>query len=143
MEIQLHIEEHWVIGGPEYIQFKEEAILGKYRTALNELERLVAMRLFELSKLSLLGTGYKLRQQIRKALQHRLEAIHNAINWYNTQAAALNLPCPKLSWKNIAEYSFLGEFNLLCHSRTDICKLDWTKPAHCEATTKYFKLLRA
>ncbi|KAG1764331.1 hypothetical protein EDD22DRAFT_979071 [Suillus occidentalis] len=144
MEIQLRIEERWVIGGPKYIQFKEEATLGKYCTALNELERLVVMRLFELSKLSLSGTGrYKLRQQIGKALQRRSEAIHNAINRYNTQAAALNPPRPKLSWKDIAEYSFLGEFDLLRHSCTDIRELDWTKPAHREATTKYFKLLCA
>ncbi|KAG1894971.1 uncharacterized protein F5891DRAFT_1130758 [Suillus fuscotomentosus] len=143
MEIQLHIEQCWVIGGPKYVQFKDEAALGKYHTVLNELERLVVMRLFELSKLSLSGTGYKLCQQIGKALQCRSEAIHNEINWYNTQAAALNPPHPKLSWKDIAEYSFLGEFDLLCHSRTDIWELDWTKPAHCEATTKYFKLLHA
>lgn len=88
-------------------------------------------------------SGYKLRQQIGKALQRRSEAIRNAINRYNTQAAALNPPRPKLSWKDIAEYSFLGEFDLLRHSRTDIRELDWTKPAHREATTKYFKLLRA
>ncbi|KAG1727456.1 uncharacterized protein EDB91DRAFT_1239525 [Suillus paluster] len=143
MEIQLRIEERWVIGGPKYIQFKEEATLGKYRMALNELECLVVMRLFELSKLSLSGTGrYKLCQQIRKALQHCSEAICNAINWYNTQAAALNLPHPKLSWKDIAEYSFLGEFDLLCHSRTDIRELDWMKPAHQEVSCLNVKVRR-
>ncbi|KAG2342723.1 hypothetical protein BDR05DRAFT_868793, partial [Suillus weaverae] len=66
-----------------------------------------------------------------------------AINRYNTQAVALNPPRPKLSWKDIAEYSFLGEFDLLRHSHTDVREQDWTKPAHREATTKYFKLLRA
>jgi hypothetical protein len=55
----------------------------------------------------------------------------------------LNPPRPKLSWKDIAEYSFLGEFDLLRHSSTDVRELDWTKPAYREATTKYFKLLRA
>ncbi|KIK32736.1 hypothetical protein CY34DRAFT_100864 [Suillus luteus UH-Slu-Lm8-n1] len=120
-----------------------EARLGKYRTALNDLERLVVMRLFELSKLSLSGTGYKLRQQISKALQRRSEAIRNAINRYNVQAVALNPPRPKISWKDIADYSFLGEFDLLRHSRTDIRSEDWAKPAHREATTKYFKLCRA
>ncbi|OAX32642.1 hypothetical protein K503DRAFT_852090 [Rhizopogon vinicolor AM-OR11-026] len=144
MEIQLRIEKRWTIGCLEYMQFKEEAKLGKYRMALNELERLVVMRLFELSKLSLSGTGrYKLRQQIGKALQRRSEAIRNAINRYNTQAAALSPPRPKLSWKDIADYTFLGEFDLLRHSRTDVRELDWTKPAHREAATKYFKLLRA
>ncbi|KAG1722924.1 uncharacterized protein EDB91DRAFT_1037898, partial [Suillus paluster] len=114
-----------------------------YRAALNELERLMVMRLFELSKLSLSGTGYKLRQQIGKALQRRSEAIRNAINRYNTQAAALNPPRLKLSWKDIEEYSFLGEFDLLRYSRTDIREADWTKPAYREATTKHFKLLHA
>ncbi|KAG0698743.1 hypothetical protein DFH29DRAFT_983794 [Suillus ampliporus] len=141
MEIQLCIEEHWAIRCPEYVQFKEEASLGKYHAVLNELEHLVVMRLFELLKLSLSGTGYKLCQQIGKALQCCSEAIRNAINRYNTQAAVLNLPHPKLSWKDIAEYSFVGEFDLLHHSSTDVRELDWMKPAHYEATTKYFKLL--
>ncbi|KAG1905039.1 uncharacterized protein F5891DRAFT_918631, partial [Suillus fuscotomentosus] len=133
----------WEIGGPEYSQFKMKARLGKYCTALNELECLVVMRLFELSKLSLSGTGYKLRQQISKALQQCSEAIRNAINRYNIQAVALNPLRPKISWKDIADYSFLGEFDLLRHSRTDIRTNNWAKPAHREATTKYFKLSRA
>lgn len=57
VEIQLAVEARWEIGGPEYTQFKTEACLGKYRAALDELERLVVMRLFELSKLSMSGTG--------------------------------------------------------------------------------------
>lgn len=40
-------------------------------------------------------------------------------------------------------YSFLGEFDLLRDSRTDIRNNDWAKPAHREATTKYFRLCRA
>lgn len=57
MEIQLGIKECWAIGSTNYLQFKEEATLRKYRTVLNELEHLVVMRLFELLKLSLSGTG--------------------------------------------------------------------------------------
>jgi len=136
VETQLGLEQHWEIGCPEYMEFKEEATLGKYRTALNELERLVVMRLFELAKLSMSGTGklpiylviqylylalgYKLRQQIGKALQRRSDAIRNAINRYNAQAASLNPPRPKISWKDIVEYSFLGEFDLLRDSWTPL-----------------------
>lgn len=94
-------------------------------------------------------------------MQRRSEAIRNALSRYNVQAAALDPPRPQLSWKDITEYSFLGEFDfmlsysdttehsflgefdLLRHSRTDIRELDWTKPAHREATVKYFKLCRA
>jgi len=158
-EITLSVNERWEIGGEEYNCFKEEATLGKYRAALDELERLVVMRLFKLSKLSLSGTGfdflfwvliwlifflgYKLCQQISKALQRRSEAIRNAINRYNVQAAAMKPPRSKIVWKDIANYSFLGEFNLLHDSHTDIQSKDWAKPAHREATTKYFKLCQA
>ncbi|KAG2339224.1 hypothetical protein BDR05DRAFT_892034, partial [Suillus weaverae] len=86
---------------------------------------------------------YKLHQQISKALQWRSEAIRNAINRYNVQAVALNPLHPKISWKDITDYSFLGEFDLLRHSHTNIHSKDWAKPAHREATTKYFKLCRA
>ena len=57
IEMQLQVEERWEIGGDAYKQYKQEASLRQYRVALDELERLVVMRLFELSKLSLSGTG--------------------------------------------------------------------------------------
>ncbi|KAG1844311.1 hypothetical protein DFJ58DRAFT_664845 [Suillus subalutaceus] len=57
VEIQLTVEARWEVGGPEYNEFKMEARIGKYRAALDELERLVVMHLFELSKLLLSGTG--------------------------------------------------------------------------------------
>ncbi|KAG1766386.1 hypothetical protein EV702DRAFT_929390, partial [Suillus placidus] len=139
----LAIEERWTVGGDNYKKYKEEASLQKYRVALDELERLVVMHLFELSKLSLSGTGYKLRQQIGKALQRRSDAIRNAINKYNLQAAALDPPRPRLSWKDIADYSFLGEFDLLRYSRTDIRQVDWSKPTYQEASVKFFKLHQA
>ncbi|KAG1893995.1 uncharacterized protein F5891DRAFT_1131069 [Suillus fuscotomentosus] len=119
LEVQLGIDKHWEIRGEHYNCFREEALLLRYCSVLDELERL-----FELSKLSLSGT----------------DAIRNTINHYNTQAAALVPPRPKLMWKDIVEYSFLGEFDLLRHSRTDIRDVEWTTPAHWEATVKYFKL---
>ncbi|KAG2364996.1 hypothetical protein BDR07DRAFT_1278332, partial [Suillus spraguei] len=66
---------------------------------------------------------------IGEALQRRSEAIQNALSRYNVQAAALDPLHLQLSWKDITEYSFLGEFDLLRHSHTDIHELDWTKPA--------------
>ncbi|KAI6011365.1 hypothetical protein BKA83DRAFT_4467060 [Pisolithus microcarpus] len=143
VEMRLGIQPRWEIGGEEYKRYKAEATMVKYRAALDELERLVVMRLFELSKIAMSGTGYKLRQQIGKALQRRSETIRNAIIRYNTQAAALNPPRPPISWKDIAEYSFLGEFDLLRHSRADVRDNDWAKPAFRQATVKFFKLQRA
>ncbi|KAG1770135.1 hypothetical protein EV702DRAFT_949335, partial [Suillus placidus] len=82
-------------------------------------------------------------QQISKALQRRSDTIRNATNPYDIQAGALTPPRPKITWKDIVDYSFLGEFDFLCNSRTDIRSHDWAKPAHRKATTKYFKLCRA
>ncbi|KAG1896068.1 uncharacterized protein F5891DRAFT_897396, partial [Suillus fuscotomentosus] len=82
-------------------------------------------------------------QQISKALQRHSDTIRNAINRYNIQAASLIPLRQTITWKDIAEYSFLGEFDLLRDSRTDIQDKDWARPAHREATTKYFKLCRA
>ncbi|KIM63445.1 hypothetical protein SCLCIDRAFT_94971, partial [Scleroderma citrinum Foug A] len=134
-----------------------EATMTRYHAALNKLECLVIRRLFELQKLLMSGTGkhflvvidfilllnlgYKLRQQISKGLQQWSEAIRNAITRYNTQARLINRPM--VTWKDIAEYSFLGEFDLLHNAHLDIRECDWTKPAYREATLKYFKLCRA
>ncbi|KAF8120560.1 hypothetical protein EV363DRAFT_1094912, partial [Boletus edulis] len=82
-------------------------------------------------------------RQIGKALQRRSAAIRTAITRYNMQAQALNPPRPKISWKEITDYSFLGEFDLLRYSREDARSNDWTKPAYREATAKFFKLQRA
>ena len=57
LQDQLGLELHCEIGGEEYNCYKEEAMLGKYHKALGELEHLVVMRLFELSKLAMSGTG--------------------------------------------------------------------------------------
>jgi hypothetical protein len=53
-------------------------------------------------------------------MQTRSEAIRNALTRYNTEAAKLSPPRPKLSWKAIVEYSFLAEFDLLRECRVDI-----------------------
>ncbi|KAG2056750.1 hypothetical protein BDR06DRAFT_981178 [Suillus hirtellus] len=121
---QLTIKERWTVGGDEYNKYKDEVLLQKYHVALDELEHLMVMRLFKLSKFSLPGMGYKLWQQIGKALQRCSDAIQNAINKYN----------------DIADYSFLGEFDVLRYSHTDMRELDWAKPTHREGSVKFFKL---
>jgi hypothetical protein len=57
IEMNLSIQEQWTVCSPEYIKFREETVLTNYRAALDELERLVVMRLFELAKISVSGTG--------------------------------------------------------------------------------------
>ncbi|KAI6029224.1 hypothetical protein BKA83DRAFT_107917, partial [Pisolithus microcarpus] len=66
--------------------------------------------------------------------------IHNAITHYNKEALALNPPCPNITWKDIVDYSILGEFNLLHQSHANIREADLEKLAYHEVTVKYFKL---
>jgi len=54
---QLGLESGWQVGDNKYNHFKEDAALAKYQQALGELERLVVMCLFELTKYGMSGTG--------------------------------------------------------------------------------------
>ncbi|KAL4066814.1 hypothetical protein J3A83DRAFT_4374896 [Scleroderma citrinum] len=110
---QLGLKLPWEVGGEEYMHYKEEATLSKYHEALDEVECLVIMHLFELSKLRMSQTG-------NKSLQWRSKAIQKAIAWYSIQAAVLNPSQSPISWKDITHYTLLGEFNLLWHTKDDV-----------------------
>ncbi|KAJ7889571.1 hypothetical protein B0H14DRAFT_2336709, partial [Mycena olivaceomarginata] len=133
--------ERWTNSHPEY----QAAVImmgeRRYRRALDELERLVVQRLMEMTKLSM--SAYKLRDKIGKALKTRANAIHRAVNVYNTAAAALNPPRDQLSFVQVLSTVSLAEFDLLRDTRTDIRKLPWTNPSRREAATLHFGILRA
>jgi len=57
MELELGIQEQWTAATQDYKDFYQENVLTNYSKALDELERLVVMHLFELAKLSTSGTG--------------------------------------------------------------------------------------
>ncbi|KDQ59627.1 hypothetical protein JAAARDRAFT_126899 [Jaapia argillacea MUCL 33604] len=57
LENQLSIEGQWAVDSVEYKEVKEKLREREYQKALDELERLVVQRLFELSKLNVSGTG--------------------------------------------------------------------------------------
>ena len=57
LEGHIGIHPHWEVGSDDYNQYKEEATIMKYHAALDKLECLVVHHLFELSKLSMSGTG--------------------------------------------------------------------------------------
>ncbi|KAF8141773.1 hypothetical protein EV363DRAFT_1392203 [Boletus edulis] len=57
LQAQIGLEQPWKVDGEEYLQFKQDVLVGKYYCVLDELERLVVMRLFKLSNLNMLGTG--------------------------------------------------------------------------------------
>jgi hypothetical protein len=57
LESLLNISERWTEDSPDFQKFHQENLLTDYWKSIDELERLVVMRLFELTKLSASGTG--------------------------------------------------------------------------------------
>jgi hypothetical protein len=57
LENSLDIEQRWTEASPDYKTFYQENVLTNYEWALDDLEWLVVMQLFELTKMSSLGTG--------------------------------------------------------------------------------------
>jgi hypothetical protein len=62
---------------------------------------------------------------------------------YNIAALALNPPRRILDWKEVVEYAFLADFDLLRDARQDISQRPWATPAGQLAMDQYFKMCRA
>ncbi|TFK79062.1 hypothetical protein K466DRAFT_606431 [Polyporus arcularius HHB13444] len=143
MEEDLSIEKRWMPGSREYAEGIEELQCRKYRLALDNLERLVIQRMFELTKLGMSGIGYKLREKIGKALRTRADAIRHALDEYNKCAAALSSPRPALAWHDIMDMASLAEFDLLRDAREDIRDYPWATRLNRQAMNLHFNIMRA
>ncbi|KAG8776194.1 hypothetical protein FRC12_001050 [Ceratobasidium sp. 428] len=100
-----------------------------YQFCVDELERLVILRLLELSKAGLEGTGYKLRQHIMKALMARSAAVKSSLTRYNQAAVDLHgAKARTFTWEQVSQLSVLNEFELLKDSRRQPLDQDWAKP---------------
>ncbi|KAI5999610.1 hypothetical protein EDD15DRAFT_2193652 [Pisolithus albus] len=117
LEGRLGITRRWVLGDEEWQAASRLVANRKYQRALDNVERLVVSRIFELSKMNQSGTGYKLRKHIGKALQTRSAAIRTALTQFNT--AAKNLGRRTLEFDEVVEYAFLADFDLLRDTRQD------------------------
>ncbi|KAF8895674.1 hypothetical protein CPB85DRAFT_1202072, partial [Mucidula mucida] len=141
LEKRLNIVERWGVSSIDWQETASLAVVREYRLALDELERLVVSRIFELTKMNMSGTGYKLRKHIAKALQTRSKAVRAALGRFNT--AAKRLKRPTLNWEEVVSYSFLAEFDLLRESREEVRKKPWATAVAREALDAFFKTLRA
>ncbi|KAG2051489.1 hypothetical protein BDR06DRAFT_983575 [Suillus hirtellus] len=137
-EHQMGIDERWGPNHPERIQAQSHITHRLFFKAVDDVERLIVMRLLELTKLQMNGLGYKLHTQISKALKSRATAIQNALQRYNKYAAEMMPPRPSLDWNQIVEYSFLAEFDLLCDSNGQIQTKWWVNPLYRQASAQYF-----
>ncbi|KAL7283898.1 hypothetical protein ACG7TL_001170 [Trametes sanguinea] len=128
MEVALNIEVRWQPGDASYRQTLQYMATRKYQRALGKLQRLVILRLFELHKMNLAQTGYRMRTYIAKNLQRRCKAIRNAVKEYNVAAQALDPPREPLDWTRVSHYTFLEEFTLLQDTRDDLRHKPWSQP---------------
>ncbi|KAF8869625.1 hypothetical protein CPB85DRAFT_1262114 [Mucidula mucida] len=143
LEDRLDIVERWEVGSLARQELAERVATRDYRLALDKLESLVVARIFELTKMNMSQTGYKLRKHITKALQVRSKAVKTALKKFNDAAARMSPPRPQLAWEEVVAYGFLAEFNVLRDSRNDIQDKGWACEAGRRAMDSYFKILRA
>ncbi|THU80237.1 hypothetical protein K435DRAFT_823707 [Dendrothele bispora CBS 962.96] len=143
LEHRLGITERWVPGTEQWERTKKMVSSATYQRAVDKLEGLVVARLFELTKMNMSGTGYKLRKHMGHALKSRSQAIRTALDQYNAAAASLKPPKPALTWEQIVECTFLSDFDLLRDTREDIRDRPWSRPRERKAMDRYFKILRA
>ncbi|KAJ6580659.1 hypothetical protein B0H19DRAFT_1060400 [Mycena capillaripes] len=143
LEMRMEIEA-WRVEGDEKWEAAAEMVYKRcYQRALDHLEGLVVMRMFELAKCHMAGMGYVLRQHIVKALQARSKAIEATIIRYNKAAEEMEPPMSTLDWEEVVEFAFLADFDLLWEARQDIRQQPWASPAGHAAMDQHFKLLRA
>ncbi|KAE9392166.1 hypothetical protein BT96DRAFT_959393 [Gymnopus androsaceus JB14] len=137
------ITRRWEPSDPEYKRAVEYVNTRKYRHALERLHKLVVQRLFELHKMNLSNTGYKMRTHISNALQRRSKAIRNAVKSYNTAAVALNPPRDTLDWSKVSHYTFLDQFNILQDTRHSVFDQPWAKPVNRTLMKQHRRIARA
>ncbi|KAJ6631993.1 hypothetical protein B0H10DRAFT_2206396 [Mycena sp. CBHHK59/15] len=110
----------------------------RYQRTLDRLEGLI---MFELTKMNMSSTGYKLRKHIAKALQSQLKAVKTMLYKYNNATSVLEVPQEPLTWEQVVEYTFLADFDLLCEAQDDIRKEPWALPSGRIAMDQHYKLL--
>ncbi|KAF9066910.1 hypothetical protein BDP27DRAFT_1226734, partial [Rhodocollybia butyracea] len=81
--------------------------------ALDNLERLLVAQIFEMSRLNVAGTGYKMRKHLANALKICSKSIQLAIEVYNKAAAELSPSRQSISWDEVLDYTYLSEFDIL------------------------------
>ncbi|KAK7039291.1 hypothetical protein VNI00_010196 [Paramarasmius palmivorus] len=138
-----HPRERWTSDSEEYHNAQKEKLNRRYRKALEELERTVVQRLFELTKLNMSGTGYKQREKITQALRARSEAIRKALNTYNAVALQMRPQKRTVSWNEVIHLVTVAEFDLLKDTHLDLSNAAWADPDNREVVQLHFRILRA
>lgn len=87
--------------------------------------------------------GYKLRKHIANNLKRRSQAVKTAVKEYNLAAANFDSSIKEIDAKEVLEYVYIGQFDILRCSRRQITAKPWSRPAEREALISFFRLQRA
>ncbi|KAF7372625.1 hypothetical protein MVEN_00125600 [Mycena venus] len=142
LELHLGIAMCWTPGDEKWEAVAAMVGRCRYQRALDHLQGLIIVWMFELAKCNMSGTGYKLCKHIVKSLQAWSKAVKTTIARYNEVAEAMMPPKPMLEWEEVIEYTFLADFDLLREGREDIRGEPWAQPAGRAAMDQHYKLLR-
>ncbi|KAK1230443.1 hypothetical protein PQX77_006472 [Marasmius sp. AFHP31] len=142
-ENRLKVDQRWEEGSEDWNRAKTMADMKDYREAVDKLEGLVVARIFELSKMHMAGTGYKMRQHLGKALKTRSAAIKTAVQKVNQAGSRLTPPRDPLDYDDIVDKTYLADLDFLRETRNDVREKIWAKPHVRELVTKYFKLWKS
>ncbi|KAJ6469232.1 hypothetical protein DFH09DRAFT_955260 [Mycena vulgaris] len=140
IERRLEVQTRWTPGSKEWQDAALLAASRRYRLSVNWLETLVVRRLFELTKMNMSQTGYKLRKHIAKALQVRSKTIRRALTRYNAAAAALTPRRRSLTWAEVIDYAFLSDFDILRDPNGNAALRPWADPAARHLMDCFFKI---
>ncbi|KAK7435868.1 hypothetical protein VKT23_019399 [Stygiomarasmius scandens] len=143
LETRLEIKDRWLSESEDWKRAEEMARKLEYQKTVDRLEGLVVARLFELARMNMAGTGYKMRRHLGQALKTRSQAIKEALKKYNEAAARLSPPRNPIEWEDIVEQTYLSELDFLRETREDVRDKAWAKPANRVLMTQFFKLFRA
>ncbi|KAJ3871408.1 hypothetical protein F5051DRAFT_463789 [Lentinula edodes] len=143
LEMKLDVRVRWTEGSKQWEEAGSLVTGAKYRRALDKLEGLLVSRIFELSRLNISGTGYKMRKHLASALKKRSKSIQSAIIEYNTVADKMKPKRRQVNWEEVVEYAFLSEFDILRDTREDIRERPWAVPANRVIITQFFKVIGA
>ncbi|QRV77134.1 hypothetical protein RhiJN_05149 [Ceratobasidium sp. AG-Ba] len=144
MEEDHGITNRWTPESKEWLAAKDLFRRRVFQLCVDELKQLVVLRLLELSKAGLAGTGYKLRQHIMKALIARSVAVKASLARYNQAAQDLYGSAARLfTWEEVSKLSVLAEFELLRDSRRQPLQQEWARPEIRRCIEEWHRAQRA
>lgn len=81
--------------------------------------------------------------QMSKGIKRREKAIHSALSRYNAAARALDPPRPTLSFKELTDYAYLANFDILKYSEHGAQGAEWSEPVNRRCVEAWQKIERA